>query len=265
MSNKTDKIKFDRVHHEWVMASNLRVHPEVQRDVSYRRVDFLAANLDPDQFGELSVVRVPNEPFYHIFDGQHRYLAAVKVWGDDQRLPCAIHADCPIERQAKIFLGQNNRLPLKALDKWMQRLLAKEEKVLEIENILHTHKLRTDKKGAQGTIQAVAALESVFDQQGGAPTLDRTLKILGDAWGRNPDAYETLFIKGVAFLVNRFNGDMDDHDFSRKLARETMPDKLIGQARNYASGVGVSVTRAMAEKLLMVYNNRRTTKRLELK
>lgn len=264
MSKKADKVKFERVRHEWVSATNLRVHPEVQRDVSERRVDYLAANLDPDEFGELSVVRVPKASYFYIFDGQHRYLAAIKVWGEFQRLPCAIYEDCPLERQAKIFLGQNDRLPLKALDKWLQRILAKEEKVLQIEEILHTHKLRTDKSRANGTVQAVAALERVFDRNGGASGLDRTLTILGEAWGRNPDAYDSHFIKGIGFLVNRFNGDMDDHDLIRKLARGSMPDQLIGQARNYSVAVGVSVERAMSEKLLQIYNKGRTTHRLEL-
>lgn len=264
MSNKTDTVKFEHIAHEWISARNLRVHPEVQREVSERRVNYLAANLASDKFGELSVVRVANQHFYYIFDGQHRYLAAIKIWGEDQRLPCAIFKDCPLERQAKIFLGQNDRLPLKALDKWIQRRLAKEEKVLEIEQILQSHKLRADKSRATGTVQAVAALESVFDRNGGAASLDRILTILGSAWGRNCDAYDSHFIKGVGFLVYRFNGEMEDRELIRKLARGGMPDQLIGQARNYATAVGVSVERAMSEKLLSVYNKGKTSKRLEL-
>lgn len=265
MSNKTDKVSFDRIRHEWVSAANLRVHPQVQRDVSDRRVEDLAANLDPDKFGELSVVRVPSVDFFYIFDGQHRYLAALKVWGQEQRLPCAIHENCPIEKQAQIFLGQNDRLPLKALDRWVQRKLAKEDKVLQIEKILECHKLRIDKSRSQGTVQSVAALEHTFDRHGGGQALDRTLKILVDAWDRDPDAYESMHIKGVAFLVGRFNGEMDDHDLSRKLARGVVPTQLIGQARSYAASVGVSVERAMSEKLLSIYNKGRTKNRLELK
>lgn len=264
MSNKTDKVKFERVKHEWVPASRLKVHPQVQRGVRDYWVKEIADNIDPDRFGELSVVDVPNAGYYYIFDGQHRFLAAMREWGADQRLPCAIHEDCPLDKQAKKFLALNGGVHVKAIDRWMVRRLAQDEKVLAIEKIVAGHNLSVEASHRHGKVQAVAALESTYDRYGGGPALDRTLKILMDAWDRDPDAYESLHIKGVAFLVSRFNGDLDDRELSRKLARGVQPVQLVGQARAYAQSVGVSVERAMSEKMLSIYNKGRS-KRLEFR
>lgn len=254
--------RFEGVKHDWLLLRELKAHPTVQRTLNLRWVDNLAENLDPDKFGEISVTRATGQTYY-VFDGQHRIEAARKTWGDDQRVPCAIYDHCPLERQAKIFLGQNSRLPLKALDKWIQRLNANEEKVLEIEKILVAHKLRTDKSRGAGVVQAVAALERVYDRYG-RDSLNRTLTILGKAWGVDPDAYDSLHLKGIGFLVYRFNGEMIDDELTRKMARAEGPMRLIGQARDYAHATGVSVERAMSEKLLSLYNKGRTKNRLEI-
>lgn len=256
--------RFEGVKHEWLLLRDLRAHPQVQRTLNLRWVNDLAVNLDPDKFGEISVAKVVGETYYHVFDGQHRIEAARKAWGDEQRIPCAIYNHCPLERQAKIFLGQNNRLPLKALDRWLQRVTANEEKVVAIEKVLDDHKLRTNKSRGVGVVQAVGALERVFDRYG-RDSLSRTLDIIGKAWGRDPDAYDSLHLKGISFLVYKFNGEMADEELIRKLARGEGPMRMIGQARDYAAATGVSVERAMSEKLLAIYNKGRTTKRLELR
>ena len=266
MSNKTDQIKFERVRHEWVHLRDLRVHPKVQRiNLNENWVKEIADKFDPDSFGELSVVRITGQTYFYVFDGWHRMEAARSRFGDDQRVPCAIHEDMSIERQAKTFLELNERLAPKALDRWKNRILAKDDVVLRIEQVLHQRKLRTDTFRSSGAIVAVAALEKVFTKYGGEQTLSRTLDILINAWGSDPEAYDGLHLRGVGMLAHRFNGDLDDHDFARKLGRSGGPGGLLGKARDLASAAGISTERAICQKLLDVYNKNRTTKRLELK
>src|SRR5262249_22857092 len=150
---------------------------------------------DPDLFKPLDVIQHRNR--YLVFEGQHRLSAARIALGEDQRVPCHIHAEAPLEQQARMALGSRNSLRWTKIEEWGVRVIAREEIPVKIEAILHRHNLRVDlNPTTPGTVHAVGALEQSYKRYGGEGTLDRTLAILGAAWGLDVHAYEGTLILG---------------------------------------------------------------------
>ena len=254
---------FERSRVEFITIRELKPHPKVQRTFREWWAKMIESGFDPEKFRELYVVEAGRGNGYWVFDGQHRLAAAKIVLGEDQKVPCRVFDGLPIERQAELFLGVNNTLGVSALDKWIQRGVAKEAVATQINAVLKKHELRVDKTRGESVVQAVAALERIWKRLGGEPVLTRTLTILIEAWGRNPDAYDGCVLRGLALLVHRFSKDLDDADLARKLGRNGGPSRMLGQAKDLAQASGTSVERAMGDKILNLYNKARRTSRLE--
>jgi hypothetical protein len=260
--NKPTPQKFDKFVTEWILIRELRAHPTVQRPFNESWAQKIADAFDPDKFRPLDVIKSGQS--YLVFAGQHRLAAARLALGENQRVPCHVHNEVPIERQAEICLGVDNMLGWKRIDSWKLRVIAKEEVPIQIEALLRRYKLRVDKSPGEGIVRAVAALEAVYKRCGGDDGLGRTLSILGNAWGRNQDAYDALLIRGLGFLVHRLNGQLEDDELARRLSKGSGPERMIGAARDYAKVASISVDRAMADKILNIYNKGRRTGKVEL-
>lgn len=254
--------KFDRFKIEWIQIRDLIVHPKVQRPFNKAHAQKIGDEFDPDKFRPLDVIQRGQK--YLVFAGQHRLAGARIALDEDQRLPVHVHEDVPIAQQAAICLGVDNMLRWKAIDRWRLRILAQEDVPVKVEAILERHGLRVEKARGEAGVQAVTALEVVYTQHGGEAVLDRTIRLLGTAFGREKDAYDGLLIRGGGLLIHRFDGKLDDEDLARKLSKTSGPGRMIGSARDYAKTNGISTHRAMAEKLLSAYNSGRRVGRLSL-
>ena len=263
-----EQQKFERVRHEYLKLSELDIHPEVQRTLKQSKVDQYATSFDPDLFGEASVIVTPRslkgqyKPFL-VFDGQHRILAAIKYLGDQQRVPCAVYDDTNTEHLAKMFLGVNDRQSLQPYDKWKIRILANEPTAIHIDKILHKRQLMVANQTSAGKVRAVSALNNVYSRYG-AETLEQALDVLLSAWGRDPEAFDGSILRATSFLCHHFNGQLDHAELAKKISKATPPHRLIGDGRDIARISGVSVERALAEKILQIYNKHKKVG-LELK
>lgn len=259
----SDDKKFSKYTVEWLYLRDLSPHPKVQRSLDAAWAGNIREGFDPDKFRELYVVKAPSGKWW-IFDGQHRHAAALAVLGEDQKVPCRTWDSIPIERQAELFLDINKSKAVSALDKWAVRLIAKEEIPLKIEALLLRHKLHVSKTRGEGVVQAVVSLESIWKREGGEAVLGGVLSILGDAWGRVPEAYDGLLLRGLAGVVHRFGKDINEKDLAAKLARKSAPGGMIGKAKNAAQVMAKSPTRTMMELIVNIYNEKRRTGSLEL-
>jgi len=254
---------FEKYVVEWISIPLLVPHPKVQRGFDQTRAEIIADTFDPDLFRELYVVKVGR--VYQVFDGQTRLWAATKALGKDQKLPCRVWDSIPLERQAQLFLGINNAKALKAIDRWIQRLLANEEVPTAITGLLRKHNLRVSKTRGDGAVQAVMALETIWRREGGAANLHRVLSILGSAWGRAPEAYDAMILRGVAGVVHHFGNDgLDEKELASKLARKGTPDGMVGKVRDQARVMSKGTTKTMFDLIVNIYNERRRTNRLKV-
>jgi hypothetical protein len=244
---------FERSKHEFRFVRELQVHPIVQRKLDKAWARRIAAELDPDILGELSVVE--ENGMLLVFDGQHRLWACRTVLGEDQKVPCRIYQGLTTEHLSRMFLGVNRAKAVSAIDKWKQAVNAKLIVETTVEGILARRKLHvTETSSTIGGVRAVEALRHVYLRDGGEATLDRVLGLLALAWQRDPDAYDGTFLRALGLIVHRVGPELDDKRLAQKLAKTGGPSRMIGQARDYAKAAGLSVVRGMAEKILGIYN-----------
>lgn len=251
-------MKFSKFSLRWLPVTQLVVHPRVQRDFKPAWATKLASELDPDKFGTLTVV--PGEKsVFRVVDGQHRLAAVRELYGEAQMVPCALYDNDDDAFAAKVFLGRNNSKGVSGLDKFRVRLIAGDDRAAGIKSLLGKHKLKVAASRGAGVVQAVSACEAIYGRS--PDLLDRTIGILSEAWGSNPDAYFAELVRGVALVAGRFNGDLDDADLSRKLAKTT-PVRMVGDARDTAKVMHLSTAQAAAVCIVNEYNRGRRSSRL---
>lgn len=235
-------------------------HPKVQRGrFSQSHADQIAADFDPDLFGELTVVPVGgrSKKFY-VIDGEHRRVAALKALGPGQELPCDLYETLELCRQAEIFLGRNSYLGMTPLSRWPSRVLAKHPDVLDIEDVLHKRGLRVAEDTRDGVVRAVVALQNIYKSVG-RDGLARVLDVLGNAYGKQQEAYEATMLRGLAWFLKVHGESLDDKHLSHKLSKNGGPARFIGQSRDFAKLANISVIRAAANRLVGIYNKGRRT------
>jgi hypothetical protein len=252
--------KFTKSQHLSLFVRDLKPHPEVQREFKPGWARQLRDDFDPDKFGEIAVVKqeVKGIVSYLVFDGQHRTWAAREVLGENQRVPCIVYTDMPIERQAELFLGRSNSKSLRALDKFKMAVKAKRPVQTRINHIVTGMGLKIDHYYGAGTVRSVAALEKVFERWG-EDTLIRTISVVRAAWSKEAEAYDGVIIRAIGYLLYHFDAEIEDSELSRKLARAGGPNRMIGSARDHSKTMGIAVERAAAEWALNLYNKGRRT------
>lgn len=255
---------FGRFKVVWLRLMDISPHPKIQRTFNKAWGDTIAREFDPDKFLPLLVCPARREGKYYCFGGQHRRYGAEQALGKEQRVPCHVYEGYSLDRLADVSLGQDRIRGWKAIERWWKRVIAKEAIPVAVEAILARHDLKTSKTRGPNVIQAVTALESVFKGHGGEPTVDRVIAILKSAYGSDRDAFDGALIQGAGVIVHQFDGQVDDQEFAHKLSRHCGPARLIGQARDYMKTNGVTARRAMAERMLKIYNAGRRRGRLAL-
>lgn len=242
----------------WIPLRELEPHPQAQRKLDPKHVASIAADFDPALMGTITVAETKRGRRW-IVDGQHRAKAALEFIGGDgtQQVKCnVIEVDDDAEA-ARLFLGLNRHKTVLTLDKFMVRVTAKDPVALGIVGILARFELHIDRTRGSGVVQAVDALESVFSRQRGALLLERTIRILHNAWGADPDAYSGQILRGLALLLHKFGTAVEDDELIRKLAKSGGPLTLIGRSRALRTAMGVSVAQATFECIRNEYNKGR--------
>lgn len=258
------KTTFKAGNDRWIPLKELEPHPQAQRKLDPRHAAAIAESFDPALMGVLTVAETKRGRRW-IVDGQHRKVAALQfVDGDgDQCVKCnVIDVDDDAEA-ARLFLGLNKHKTVLTLDKFMVRVTAKDSTACGIVGVLAKHSLHIDRTRCAGVVQAVDALESVFQRPRGALLLERTVRILNNAWGADPDAYSGQLVRGLGLLLRKFGTAVDDEELIRKLAKSGGPLNLIGRARALRAAMGVSVAQATYECIRNEYNKGRRTEKLE--
>lgn len=259
-----EDLKFMKARHEFVRLSDLKIHPLVQREFRPGWAKQLTLEFDPDVFGEVSAVERTRRGVeeYLAFDGQHRIAAAREALGETQKIPCAIYEDLDDKTLAKMLLGRNTTKPFSALDKWPQRLIEEEPQATKIMKILAKRKLQVKNHRGPGVINAIAAVDAVFAKYG-EDALEKTLDTVIDAWKLDPDGFDGSIVRGLGFVAAKFNGEINYSDLSKKLGRAGGPARLVGLAKDFSKVAGISLERALAERVVNIYNKKRTSNRLD--
>lgn len=214
-----------------VRIEDLRIDPDVQRDLRPTKAKRMAAKFNPDLLGIILVSERADGTLV-VFDGQHRVVAA-KTANYTGTLTAAIYSDLTHKDEATMFLGHNDASPVRALDKLRVRVTAEEDTAVDIHGILARRGFTIGAGPGDRIVQAAAAVEKVYklDQKG--RILARVFNVIADAWPTDAGAAHGLIVISLGEFIRRFP-DCDDQRLARLVAADR-PVTLIGDIKSMKS------------------------------
>lgn len=262
MNSKPSKKMERTARLRWVPLIQIKVNPLAQRVLQQARVDKLATEFDPEQFGSPTVNE--RDEAYFVIDGQHR-IEAYKEWlgegsWEDQQIHCWAYDGLSEEEEAEVFLKLNDTLAVKAMAKFRVGVQAGRTDECEVDRVVRAQGLRVSTDRSDGAVSAVGTLMRLYHRSDSA-TLGRTLRIIRDAYG--DPGLEAIVIDGLGLLCDRYNGDIEDTQLVKRLA-STMGGVggLLGRAEKLRKETGSPKAHCVAAAAIDICNAGRGGKKL---
>lgn len=198
---------------QYVPLERMRVNPLAQRIMNPAWVNKLAAHFDLEEMGNPTVNH--RGEWFNVIDGQHR-IEALKSWLGDwegQQVECWTYEGLTDEQEAGKFLKLQDRLKTIAFDEFRIAVSAGRSAESDIDQIVRSLGLVIPR--TKNGIMATGTLRKVY-QRGGPDVLERTLRIIRDAYG---DAgFEAPVIDGLSLFCQRYNGAAPEDKVVAKLS-----------------------------------------------
>lgn len=198
-----------------VPLGKMIVSDQGQRARNDARVDHLLNEFDLDQIG-YPIVSERGGNFY-IIDGQHRIEALKRFIGkgwETQKIACAVYLELSEQQEAEKFLSHNDTLRVSMHDKFKVGVTAGREKETAVKKIVEQQGMRVTAYGTSGGICAVGTLMKIYNRAGGQ-VLGTAIRIIRDAFGDS--GFEAKVLDGMAHMVKRYNGQLDEQLAKTKL------------------------------------------------
>ncbi len=237
------------VHFELIPIKNLVSNQQYQRPISNIHVGKTASHFDLYQVNPVKVSR--RDGINYVFDGQHTVeTVATASQSRDTPVWCMIYDDLEYEQEADIFANQKKYTrPLKSIEIFNANIEAENDVQVTIKRIVEGYNLVISPRRIPGHVQAVSALEYIFNKYG-YQVLDRTVFLAVSTWEGEVDSMCSNMLKGIAKLVVAYGDQMKDDQFIERLGKVSIRE-VIRTAKDRHAG-----TQGYAEALLLYYNKR---------
>lgn len=200
MATKTGK-------EEEVRAGDLQVDMRYQRRLEPARVNRIASDFNWQAFHRPAVARYRDGRLF-IVDGGHRVAAAIKAFGDDNRLPVIVYEALKQRDLADLYLkfNEDRRRP-GVSNRFNSMVLKGDEMMVNLDDILVRHGFNARHPNVERPecvkFPAVEAAITVARRPGGLQVVDDTLTVLEQGWptyGATKRMSNGLF-RGVAEFI----------------------------------------------------------------
>ena len=251
-----------RARIEQIRLDTLRVPPpgKAQRPFREAKGDRIAAEFDINSFGLPAVCRVDKTNW--LVDGQHRVYAIQKCGyaQPTDTIECEVYEGLSIAEMARMFLGRNRSTPVTAFERFGVAVTAGYPTERAITTIVEGVGLKVGHPKTTGHVYSVGALRRVYDRYGGS-VLERTLRVLRDAYDSRPAALGRPMLDGVGLVVGTYAA-LDDKVLVEALANEAHGVSGIQRrAEEYRERLGRPVPECVAAAVVDVYNRHAGKKR----
>lgn len=241
-------------------VSGLIVDPNVQRSPDRGRAAKMAENLDLNAIGIVTVSKRANGS-YHVIDGQHRVEALRLAGGEEEKVTCRVFEGLTLEDEARMFRLLNNTVKLTAIDRFRVRVVEGEPVAAGINETLARHGWKIMLASGEAAFSAVAAAERIYNRDPAA--LERAIVTVTRAWGHDSAGTDGRLFEGLGMVLARYGSAVDDTELVERLARYPGgPGRLLGKARGMTEVLRITLTVAVADVLVELYNARRRTRAL---
>ena len=237
------------VHFELIPIKMLVSNQTYQRPISHAHVGRTAHNFNVYQINPVKVSR--RDGTNYVFDGQHTVEAVATASGSRETpVWCMIYDDLAYEQEADIFANQKKHTrPLKSIEIFNANIEAENDVQMTIKNIVESYSLVISPRKLPGHVNAVGALEYIFDKYG-YQVLDRALYLLVSTWEGEVDSLSSNILRGIAKLIVAYGDNLNDEQFVDRLSKVSVRE-IIRTAKDRHAG-----TQGYAEAMLLQYNKR---------
>jgi hypothetical protein len=238
---------------QYCLPDQLEIDPRYQRSIENGESQALIADIALNwHWGRAQVLTVSRrDGRLFVVDGQHR-LAAAKLRGDIQQLPCLIEEFSDVVEEAQLFNDLNDRRrPVNAIDKFRAALVAGDADCIAIGAAMeraglslapHTNPLFWQ----PGQIANIGGLRQAWKSQGPAAT-ELAMTLMAEAFKGKVLHYAGTIFPGLVSVCAGKTGDgvIDDEALSRLIT--VLRTRTQGEWRSAAleemarSGVGRTV------------------------
>ncbi len=249
---------------QYCLPDQLEIDPRYQRSIDNPESQALIAEIALNwHWGRAQVLAVSRrEGRLFVVDGQHR-LAAARLRGDIQQLPCLIEEFADVAEEAQLFNDLNDRRrPVSAIDKFRAALVAGDESCTAIAGAMERAGLTLAPHGnpnfwQPGQIANVGGIRGAWKTHGPAAT-ELAMTLMADAFKGEVLHYAgTIFPGLVAVCAGKPGEDtIDDEGLQRLIAALGRKSQLQWRAavlkEMAATGVGrvVAMTTALLREAL---------------
>ncbi|MEU6877966.1 DUF6551 family protein [Streptomyces sp. NPDC046712] len=199
-----------------IPVEDLKIDEKAQRVLNEPRARSMANNLVPEALGTIVVSQRTSGDRY-IVDGMHRWHVC-KLTGIPE-IVAEVHHGLDQQEEAVLFLIKNRESSKPTpLDEYKIGLTAGIPLFVDTESALRKRNLAM---GSTGTnmVGAVAGVLRITDLYG-PETLERTLKVAEDAWGRTKETWDGMLLGGIGMFLGKHGDDIDDRVLSEKIGRK---------------------------------------------
>lgn len=209
---------------EELEVSKLMIDPTVQGALQGKRVEKIISDFREDQVGILIVSRRKNGQLV-VLDGFHRSTALKRL--GIERVMCQVYEGLTLKEEAEkyLYLNKERKQP-RAVDDYKVSLVAGDETILAIQNILEQFEVKVD----YGAFTSPKSIVSIYENFGPS-ILSTTLEIYIEAWGKGN--LQGKFIAELAKFISYNYGKVDTKKLQLCLKAESFEkvrddiDKLI--------------------------------------
>lgn len=243
-----------------IEISDMRINPQAQRELNQAHVDYLLANFDAEALG-IPLVSEHKEggvTYYNVVEGHHRVTMLKQKFGADTLVNCQVRTGLTTPKEAGLFRDTNKRLNVAAIADYRAAVTQGSPAECHVERILRKLDMVITADKIEGGIRAVGTVMRVYGRSGG-PTLERTLRIIRDAYGT--PGLEAPIIDGIGYFVDRYGEEVKDHEVIEKLSRvHGGSSGLLGAATKLRLSTGNAKAHCLAAAAVTVVNRGRPKK-----
>ena len=238
------------VENGWVKFSEVEIDPRVQRPINEGQANAIAADLNVDALGTVTVsIRADGRKI--LLDGQQRMNGAQRA-GYDEEVNCNFYRGLTLEEEAKLFRQLNARKNVSAGALFKVAVTEGDPQALAINDLLKALDITV---GGHGGFNAIASALRISEWPNGIPDLRWALDVVANTWGVEGKHLDGRVLEGLALLHHRDGALIDTAMLRRKLGGEPGGiATLIGKARLLQQLRKGRLPIAMAEAIITIYN-----------
>jgi hypothetical protein len=244
-----------------VKPNDLMVDLSYQRELVESKVNRIVKEYNSKAIGVVILSLRENGDLF-IIDGAHRIAALKKMGLGNQDVNSIVYFGLSLPQEAELFvlLNENRSKPKQSA---IHKASAKAGDVdsAEIEAMLSRLGLTIGDKPGVGIIRAVGLLHKV-NEKISISNLEKSLRILRDAFGMHSSSFQAEFIVAISMIVVKYK-TVDESRLVKTLSALGQPTYLISKASNMV-GIKSALAKqiALATFVIDAYNNKLRANRL---